>query len=64
LPLASTVLPCRQSDTVGVAKLMIAEKEGLPVEQQRLLFNCKQLEDEKSLGDYNLQMDSMLLLRV
>jgi len=43
---------------------MIAEKEGLPVEQQRLLFNCKQLEDEKSLGDYNLQMDSMLLLRV
>ena len=43
-------------------KRMLAEKSGVPVEEQRLIFAGKQLEDERSVMDYNLFKDSTMHL--
>ena len=56
----TTTLDVACCDTIKIVKQMIQAKEGIPADHLRLTYRCKQLEDDRTLADYNVDAQATL----
>ncbi|KAG1670872.1 hypothetical protein FOA52_000374 [Chlamydomonas sp. UWO 241] len=59
---STLTLTVASSDTVEDVKMQVEDLTGVPPDLQRLIFGGKQLEDEWTLQDYNIQKEAVLIL--
>ena len=53
-----TEILCKSDDLIETVKIKFFKESGVPVDQQRLVFGGKQLEDGRTLADYNIKAGS------
>jgi large subunit ribosomal protein L40e len=62
LDAVTVVLKVYSSDCIAMIKYIIKDNEGIPIDQQRLTYAGKRLDDERTLSNYNIKSDLHFIL--